>query len=116
MIDERTRQMIEMYLPNPPDPDLEPGEYYWLQEGMNGSRVIKVYALDIFPMKDGTEYGLYTKRGGRLVRVDTGYGNPFRGARMHDLYDNKIDCRNYQHNTCDEWEHLREIQKKEGLL
>ena len=27
MIDERTRQMIETYLPNPPDPDLNEGEY-----------------------------------------------------------------------------------------
>lgn len=116
MIDERTRQMIEYYLPNPPDPDLQQGEYYWLQEGFGRPRVIKVYPLDIWPVKDGTEYGLYTKKGGRLVKVDAGYGDPFRGARKHDLYDNKIDCRNREHNMCDEWERLREIQKEEGLL
>ena len=115
MIDDRTRQMIEYYLPNPPDPDLEDGEYYWLQEGLT-SRVIKVYPLDIFPVKDGTEYGIYTKRGGRLVRLDAGYGDPLKGVRMHDLYDNKQDCRDRAHNTCEEWQELREIQKKEGLL
>jgi len=115
MIDERTRQMIEYYLPNPPDPDLGDNEYYWLQEGM-GSRVIRVMPLDIFPVRDGTEYGIYTKRGGRLVRLDAGYGDPFRGVRMHDLYDNKIDCRNREHSTCDEWEQLRKIQRENGLI
>ena len=115
MIDERTRQMIEYYLPNPPDPELEDNEFYYLQEGMT-SRVIRVFALDVLPVKDGTEYGLYTKKGGRLVRVDAGYGDPFRGARKHDLYDNKIDCRNHEHNTCEEWERLRQIQKEEGLI
>ena len=43
MIDERTRQMIEMYLPNPPDPELNDGEYYYLQSTMKGEQVIKVY-------------------------------------------------------------------------
>lgn len=115
MIDERTKQMIDYYLPNPPDPDLGDNEYYWLQEGMS-SRVIRVMALDIFPVRDGTEYGIYTKRGGRLVRLDAGYGDPFRGVRMHDLYDNKIDCRNREHSTCDEWEQLRKIQRENGLI
>ena len=114
MLDERTRKMIEYYLPNPPDPSLEDGEYYWLQEGMT-ARVLRVFALDIWPMKDGTEYGLYMRRGGRLVRVDAGYGDPFRGARKHDLYDNRQDCKDHTHNFCDEWEDLREIQKREGL-
>ena len=58
MIDERTRQMIEMYLPNPPDPELNDGEYYYLQSTMKGEQVIKVYPLDIFPVRDGTEYGI----------------------------------------------------------
>ena len=115
MLDERTRQMIEYYLPNPPDPDLEDGAYYWLQEGMT-ERILKVYPLDTWPMKDGTEYGLYTRRGGRLVKVDAGYGDPFRGARKCDLYDNRQDCKDHAHNTCEDWEQLREIQRKEGLL
>ena len=113
MMDERTRQMIEYYLPNPPDPDLDMNEFYYLQEGMK-SRVIKVYALDIWPKMDGNEYGLYTQRGGRLVKVDTGYGDPFKGARMCELYDNKIDCRNREHSTCDEWQQLRKIQMEGG--
>ena len=115
MIDEQTQREIDYYLPNPPDPNLDQNEFYWLQEGMS-SRVIKVYALDILPVRDGTEYGIYTKRGGRLVKVDAGYGDPFKGVRMCDLYDNKIDCRNHEHNTCDNWQRLREIQRKEGLI
>ena len=115
MIDEQTQREIDYYLPNPPDPDLGQDEYYYLQEGMK-SRVIKVYALDIWPVRDGTEYGLYTKKGGHLVKVDTGYGDPFKGARMCDLYDNKIDCRNHEHNTCDNWQRLRKIQREEGLI
>ena len=114
-MDEQTKKMIDYYLPNPPDPDLGQNEFYYLQEGMK-SRIIKVLALDILPVRDGVEYGLYTQKGSRLVKVDTGYGNPFKGSRMCDLYDNKTDCRNREHNTCDDWQRLRKIQKEEGLL
>lgn len=115
MIDERTRKMIESYLPNPPDPSLGFGEYYYLQEGM-ASRVIKVYALDILPCRDGDEYGIYKKHGNNLVRVDAGYGDPLRGVRKSALYDNKEDCRNREHSMYDGWEYLREIQREEGLI
>ncbi len=116
MIDERTRQMIETYLPNPPDPTLEDGEYYYLQSTMKGEQIIKVFPLDIFPVRDGTEYGIYQKRGGQLRWVDVGYGEHTRGCRMHDLYDNKQDCKDRTHYWDDNWEQLRKIQKKEGLL
>ena len=115
MIDEQTQREIDYYLPNPPDPDLDDNEFYWLQEGMT-SRVIRVYALDIMPKRHGVEYGIYQKRGGRLVKLDAGYGDPFKGVPMSELYDNKIDCRNHEHNTCDNWQRLREIQRKEGLI
>ena len=117
MIDERTQMMIDGYLPNPPDPELGFNEFYWLQYTMDGkSRVLKVQAMDVFPLKDGTEYGIYRLKGNHLVRIDAGYGDPYRGVRKHDLYDNKQDCRNQTHMCCDDWEHLREIQRKEGLL
>lgn len=115
MIDERTRKMIEAYLPNPPDPSLEFGEYYYLQEG-SASRVIRVYALDIMDYRDGTEYGIYKKHGNNLVRVDAGYGDLYRGVRKSALYDNKEDCRNREHSLYDGWEHLRKIQREEGLI
>ena len=111
---DRERQMIEGYLPNPPDPELEDGAYYWLQYLANGStRVLTVYPLDILPVKDGTEYGIYQMRGGRMHRVDAGYDDPCRGVRMHDLYDNKQDCRDQTHMCWDRWEELRQIQQKE---
>lgn len=114
---ERERQEIEAYLPGTPDPTLEAGEYYYLQSTTGGDRVIRVFALDVLPHKDGTEYGIYQQRGGRLVWVDDGgWGDPTRGARMHDLYDNKEDCRNRSHWFMDDWERLRAIQREEQHL
>ena len=110
-MDERTKLMIETYLPNPPDETLEDGEFYFLQETMRGPRVIRVYPLDIMPMRDHTEYGIYQKRGANLVWVDgRGDGDHYRGVSRHDLYDNRQDCKDRTHNTCDDWEDLRRIQ------
>lgn len=112
MNEERTRRMIEAYLPHPRDASLEPGEYYYLRETLRGPRVIRVFALDILPHRDGTEYGLYQNRGGRLVWVDTrGDGDRSRGAHMYELYDNREDCRDRTHVCYDGWEDLRRIQE-----
>ena len=117
MIDERTRKMIEKYLPNPPDPSLEPGSYYWLQYMNNGkARVITVYPLDVLPAKNGTEYGIYQQKAGRLYRVDVSNQVFGYGVQMHDLYDNRQDCQDQTHMAYDDWERLRKIQKEEGLL
>ena len=75
--------------------------------------MLKVYPLDVLPHDDHTEYGIYQYKGGRLTRLDAGYGNGYRGVRMGDLYDNKEDCRNQTHGWCDDWERLREIQQRE---
>lgn len=112
---DREREMIREYLPHPPDPGLEPGEYYYLQSTMGGERVIRVFPLDVLPHKDGTEYGIYQQKGNRLIRVDSGWDDPCRGVRMHDLYDNKEDCKAGTHYFMDDWERLREAQRKEGL-
>lgn len=114
---DRTRDQIAYYLPHDPDPTLEENEYYYLQytNGATGNpRVIRVYALDILPHKDGVEYGLYQMKGARLQRVDTGWGNPSRGAPMGDLYDNKQDCKDQTHGAVSWWQGLREEQKKEA--
>ena len=108
------RELIKKCLPNPPDPELEFGEYYYLQYTWGKPRVIKVTAFDVFPMEDGIEYGIYQKRGQKHVRIDAGYGNPFRGVRKNDLYDNTQDCRDQTHMYEDRWEQLRELQLKEG--
>ena len=108
-MDDRTRRMIEAYLPSPPDTTLEDGEYYYKQETARGPRIIRVFPLDILPHRYGTEYGIYQRKGAQLVRVDTsGYGDPSRGVRFGYLYDNKEDCRDGTHDWVDEWEHLRE--------
>lgn len=110
-MDERTRRMIEAYIPSPRDETLESGEYYYRQETLRGPRIIRVYALDILPHRDGVEYGIYQQRGGRLVRVDArGDGDPSRGVHMHDLYDNRQDCADGTHYMYDYWEDLRELQ------
>lgn len=110
---ERERQMIAEYLPGEPDPKLRDGEYYYLQSTMGGERVIKVFPLDILPYHDGTEYGIYQEKGNRMVWIDSGWGDPSRGVRFHDLYDNKEDCKNRTHYFMDEWEKLRELQQEE---
>lgn len=111
-MDDLTRRMIEAYLPSPPDPTLKPNEYYYRQSTLGGDRVIRVFALDVYPCRDGTEYGIYQNRGGQLRRIDVGYGDPFRGARMNELYDNKQDCIDQTHMMADDWERLREIQRE----
>lgn len=116
MIDERTKEMISYYIPNPPDPTLPDGAYYWLQytAGETGKpRVLVVYPLDILSRHEGTEYGIYQQRGGRLCRIDAGYGDPYRGVRMYDLYDNKQDCIDQTHMGEDSWESLRRIWRQE---
>lgn len=112
-MDERTRRLIEEYLPHPPDPTLDAEEFYYKQETMGGGRIIRVYALDVLCVKDGTEYGIYQKKAGSLVRIDSGYCDPFRGVKRGALYDNKQDCKDSTHWFFDGWEALREAQQQE---
>ena len=109
---DRQKQDIEYYIPGEPDKCLAEGEYYYLQNKTGTERVIRVFPLDVFPVKDGTQYGLYTKKGGRLCWVDTGWGDTLHGVYMGDLYDNKDDCRNQTHMGCSWWEQLRKIQQE----
>ena len=111
---DRERDAIAYYLPHDADPSLECGEYYYLQYTRNNPRVIRVFALDILPVKDGTEYGIYQRHGGRLQWVDTGYGDHCRGCRMGDLYDNKDDCRDQTHGAVENWPYYRHLQQEEG--
>ena len=112
---EREAQMIAAYIPNPPDPTLEFGEYYFLQNKSGTERVIRVFALDCYPHKDGTAYGCYRQVGGRLVHVDDGWDSgPYHGIYLHQLYDNKEDCRNQTHSWFERWEDLRRLQQEEA--
>lgn len=118
MIDERTRQMIEMCLPNLPDPDLDFEEFYYRQSTMKGEQVIRVKVMAIFPgsVHDEIEYSIYQVWGDGLRWVDVGWNDPFRGCHRSDLYDNKQDCKDQTHYFYSDWERLREIQKSERLL
>ena len=109
---EREKQEIEYYLPGDPDESLEDGEYYYLQNKTGTERVIRVFPLDVFPMKDGVQYGIYTRKGGRLCWVDTGWGDRIHGVCRGDLYDNKEDCKNQTHMGISWWESLRKIQRE----
>lgn len=111
---EQERMDIEYYIPGEPDPSLEDGEYYYLQCTTGGERVIRVWPLDILPHKDGNQYGIYQRKGGRFVWVDVGYGDRNHGCRKGDLYDNKEDCRNQTHCGVSWWESLRKKQRDEN--
>lgn len=107
--------MIAAYLPNPPDPSLEDGEYYFKQSTIGGDRIIRVFALDVLLCEDGVEYGLYQSHGGQMRWVDGyGLGDRNRGVRKGKLYDNKENCRDDTHWGCDWWEDLRRIQRGGG--
>lgn len=105
-----TQEMIETYIPRPPDPTLGEDEYYYLQSTAGGERVIRVVIRQILPYEEGTEYGIYQDGGRKYKRVDVGYGDSYRGARMSQLYDNKQDCKEQTHYTFDRWEELRRVQ------
>lgn len=112
-MDERTRKMIEYYIPGERDESLEDGEYYFKQCTSAGDRILRVWALDVLPHEDETEYGLYREIGGRFQPFDgRGDRDRNRGVRMSQLYDNKEDCRNDTHMLFDGWEELRRIQRE----
>ena len=106
---DRQKQLIAAYLPNPRDPDLGEDEYY--VEDTAG-KVRKVMIREILPHGDYTTYGCYEVSTGR--RIDAGWGSVWVGFYMHNLYDNKQDCRDHAHAFYDDWEELRRIQMKEA--
>lgn len=103
---ERQKQMIAGYLPNQRDPELDPFDYYVLD---NADRVHKVHIRDIVPHGDETRYTVYTDSGKQIKYILDVFGAfPF-GM----LYDNKEDCRDRAHDWFSGWEELRRLQKEE---
>ena len=111
---DRQRQMIEAYIPSPPDPELEFGEYYMCD---SADRVIKVRACSIATGDNDAEIREVITVGNNPHHVYNAMGEYGRIAGwyyMRALYDNKKDCRDWSHLMYDRWEELRRIQKKEG--
>lgn len=109
---DRQKQMIEYYLPSPPDPELGFNEYYICDAY---DKIQKVYIQDINPgpLNEGLVYGVrYCSTGNRFGGAYDEYGT----THKWNLYDNKEDCRNATHLMYDNWEDLRELQRKEGLI
>ena len=111
MMTDRQRRFIESYIPSPRDETLKDGEYYYMYDGSSRSYVRKVYIRGIFPNGDYTEYEILDARTHAVV--DLGYGDPFHGVRMAELYDNRQDCKDQTHFLYDGWEDLRRIQTEE---
>ena len=111
---DRERQMIEAYLPNPPDPELDLFEYYVLDFRQ---RAVKVRVVNIAWDKYDEEIFQVVTPSGRLVHGDWETDSElFGGGWYHKsaLYDNKTDCKDDTHSVWNRWEELREIQKKEA--
>ena len=107
---ERQQRMIEGYLPNPRDPELDAFEYYILDDN---NRVQKVYISDIMPgesLYGETTYGVRYSATGNRFQGFPGWGK----VRKYQLYDNKQDCKDSTHSCYDGWEELRELQMKEA--
>lgn len=106
-MNDRTKQMIEWYIPNPRDESLEQGEYYYKRED---GKIFKVYISDINPLRDDrTEYGCRYSHNGQRVHA---FGE-YESITMNNLYDNKQDCKDDSHLMYDNWEWLREEQNSE---
>ena len=112
---DRQKQLIEGYLPTPPDPELEQGEYYVLDMR---DRPTKVRIVNIAPHDDETIYQVVTPAG-RLVHGPYETADGLFGGGWYyksSLYDNKQDCKDSVHSWFHDWEELRALQKKEGLI
>lgn len=108
---DRDRQLIDAYIPSPPDPELCFGEYYVLD---SRGRPIRVRVVNIASYRERMVYQVLTSSN-HLVHgcweTDT---ETFGGgwyAKAH-LYDNKEDCRHSSHMMYDNWEQLREKQRE----
>ena len=104
---ERQKQMIDSYLPNPRDESLDPFEYYYQRDD---GKIFKVYISEICPLEHGTGYRCRYSHNGNMVHA---FGE-YETIPMRQLYDNRQDCIDCSHLMFDEWEELRELQKKDG--
>lgn len=106
---DREKQLIEAYIPSPRDTALKDFEYYVKD---SNDRVQKVEITDMLPFGETMLY--------RVVQVDTRKQiknfRKYDTFAMCDMYDNKTDCRDNTHIAYDNWERLREIQRKETEL
>lgn len=104
---DREKQLIEAYIPSPKDTTLKDFEYYVKD---SNDRVQKVEITDMLPFGETMLY--------RVVQVDTRKQiknfRKYDAFSMCDMYDNKTDCRDNTHIAYDNWERLREIQRKES--
>lgn len=114
---DRQRQLIEGYLPTPPDPELEPYFDYYVED-MRG-RAVKVHIQNIgFNSENKSIYQVRTEAG-RLVHGPWECDSELFGGGWYtkaNLYDNKEDCIHSEHSMYDDWEVLRGIQRKEFLI
>lgn len=105
---DREKQLIDAYIPSPRDPELDVFDYYVKD---TADRIFKVHIAGIYPTGglDGeNHYSVFTERGKRITDFTEDGNFP-----MRHLYDNKQDCRDETHNWYNDWEALRELQRKE---
>lgn len=110
---DRQRKMIEGYLPTPRDPELDECDYYVLDMA---DRVQRVHIVNIGYSGKHAIHQVITDRG-HLVHGPYEEMPDLLGGgwyRMAALYDNKPDCRASEHSMYDDWEQLRELQRKEA--
>ena len=111
---DRQRQMIEAYIPSPPDPELEFGEYYMKD---SAERVIRVRVVSVAYSMDDRDICEVRTVGAKQHAVLNAFGEYGRYPGWYyryALYDNRQDCRDDTHYIYDAWEDLRELQEKEG--
>ena len=114
MITDHQRKLIEGYLPNPRDPDLDPFDYYVLDIR---DRPVKVHIVNIAADKYGETIVQVFTDTGRMVHGCYETDSELMGGswyHMGALYDNREDCRACVHSQCNYWEELRKLQQEES--
>jgi len=109
---DRQKRMIEGYLPNKRDPELPEMEYY--VEDSRG-RAVRVHIWNIaYDRSDRAIYQVTTDSGQLIHGPHECDTDTFGGGWYHKsaLYDNKTDCKNWEHVMYDDWEQLRKIQEE----
>ena len=110
---ERQKQLIEGYLPSPRDQSLDKFEYY--VEDSRGRAVVVHVGNIAYDKYERAIYQVFTASGQLIHGPHECDTETFGGGWYHmsALYDNKTDCKNWEHTMYDDWEELRKIQEAE---
>lgn len=106
---DRERNLINTYLPSPPDAELGFMDFYMRD---SADRVIRVHAAEIAVGEEGEFRRVWRKNGSGVFNASGEVSRMPGWYYVWALYDNKQDCRDNSHCLYNGWEHLRRLQQE----